>query len=355
MLRLPALRYQRLRVFLEAREPVELPPFKGSMLRGALGSALQDLACAWDAGGRPDCRECPLKAGCAYTRLMEPFVDPQDPQLPERYRKVETAPRPYVIEPIGEFHHHFENEDLLGFELLLFGRAVELGGAAAVACSRMAEGGLGVRRARFRMTHVLAEQPDGRWKPVCGEPGPDGRRTWRAPTVGVPLPTRVGRLPVPSEAHREATSRATPEWTLKLETPLYLRSRGRTVTALDVPTLTEAAWRRLADLASFHGESLGPSAQEDLELGRRWSQELARRVRLTRTRLRLRRIRRYSNRQKKSLFLEGLQGELHLAGPVEPLIPLFAAAEVLHLGKATAFGLGKVRLRPSSPLGEARG
>lgn len=53
---------------------------------------------------------------------------------------------------------------------------------------------------------------------------------------------------------------------------------------------------------------------------------------------------RYSARQQTRMALGGFVGRITFAGPLGPWVPLLKLGEVLHVGKGTAFGLGKYRL-----------
>ncbi|MBI5558670.1 MAG: CRISPR system precrRNA processing endoribonuclease RAMP protein Cas6 [Deltaproteobacteria bacterium] len=52
-------------------------------------------------------------------------------------------------------------------------------------------------------------------------------------------------------------------------------------------------------------------------------------------------IERYSNRQKTNMLIGGLQGKLVYEGELAEFLPLLRYCEVTHLGKQTAFGLGR--------------
>lgn len=114
---IPAIPYLRLRMTLEAQEPAALPPFHGSMLRGAFGHALRRTACTM--GPEQPCASCLLRHACAYTRLFEPYTAGEPPPF---LRGIDQAVRPYVFEPLdGE--GRWEAGDPLRFDLLLFGQA----------------------------------------------------------------------------------------------------------------------------------------------------------------------------------------------------------------------------------------
>jgi len=55
-------------------------------------------------------------------------------------------------------------------------------------------------------------------------------------------------------------------------------------------------------------------------------------------------LERYSYRQNKTLKLGGLMGEVVFEGYLVPYLSLLKLGEYLHIGKGTAFGLGKYRL-----------
>ncbi|MGB9722085.1 MAG: CRISPR system precrRNA processing endoribonuclease RAMP protein Cas6 [bacterium] len=53
---------------------------------------------------------------------------------------------------------------------------------------------------------------------------------------------------------------------------------------------------------------------------------------------------RYSGRQKKSVPMDGFIGTVIYEGDLSPFYPYLKAGEVLHIGKNTAFGMGKYRI-----------
>jgi hypothetical protein len=68
-------------------------------------------------------------------------------------------------------------------------------------------------------------------------------------------------------------------------------------------------------------------------------------VAVTSSTLQWRDWKRYSSRQQTSMKLGGLVGTVTYAGDLTPFLPLLLAGEVLHAGKATAFGLGKYHMK----------
>ncbi len=94
--------------------------------------------------------------------------------------------------------------------------------------------------------------------------------------------------------------------------------------------------RRVLEPAHFYA----PGAAIDWEFGRLLGRSAE--VRVVGSELRWRELERYSNRQERKTPLDGFVGSVTLAGELGPFVPLLRAAEVLHVGKGTTFGLGRV-------------
>jgi CRISPR/Cas system endoribonuclease Cas6 (RAMP superfamily) len=54
--------------------------------------------------------------------------------------------------------------------------------------------------------------------------------------------------------------------------------------------------------------------------------------------------RRYSNRQEQAMMMGGMVGKITYAGVPGEYLPLLKFCEQTHLGKATTFGLGKIKV-----------
>jgi len=313
---LPPLPHLRLRATVAAAEPARLPPYKGSMLRGAFGHALRATVCT--QGPRQTCESCPVRATCAYTRLFETFIEGEPPPFLGGLR---TSPRPYVFEPVGEANarRDYSPGDQLTFDLVLLGQAVELQPFVLVALERMAVGGLGRHRARFELQRVAWRSAQGTWH----EGYRRGERPW-SPVEAVPLPQ-----PESSNGHG---------LTLRFETPTRFKNRGKLTSDFTFRQLAFRMLRRVLEVAHFHV----PEAEVDWTF--RAFLERADYVRVTDRRLRWWDWERWSQRQKTSMRLGGFVGLVRLEGELQTFLPLLAAAELTHVGKGTTFGLGRVRV-----------
>ena len=81
--------------------------------------------------------------------------------------------------------------------------------------------------------------------------------------------------------------------------------------------------------------------------------EQAKEVRTVQRNLRWYGWERYSARQEQHINMGGFVGEITFEGDLWPFMPLIKAGEVLHVGKGTAFGLGRYEVKHQFPV-EAR-
>lgn len=291
---LVTLDYERLQFRLVAEATAQLPSFHGSMLRGAFGWALRGAACVYEAS-RP-CAPCDLRRLCCYSRLFEP---PPTAVTGPFLRGRKQGIRPYVVEPRSQTTH-FLLGDPLEFDLLLFGRAVALAPVVGLVVQRLAAGGLGAGRYPFRLVAVETAGP--------------------APLPAAPLAALGERARI------------------HFVTPARIFDGGRQVdpSAHGLRALALAITKRALELGHAHGEGAEVAIRPWLERTDA--------VRIERSTLRFENLDRYSNRQGRTVPIGGLVGSLDLAGDLGPLSPLLAAAEVLHVGKGTTYGLGQVRV-----------
>lgn len=311
---LPRLPYVRLCCTLRAQAPAVLPPFKGSLLRGAFGHALRRLSCAF--GPAQACPDCALRRTCVYPRIFETRIEDDPPPF---LRGLPTSPRPYIFEPATD-ERTFAPGDPLPFDLLLLGQAADLQAYALLAVERMARNGLGRDRIPFVLDDAKAATPTGGWKTVYAE----GRIS---PTLATIQPLHPSDAPLTGD-------RAV----LRFLTPTRLMVRGRLQEEPDFRPLVFAALRRALELSWFHH----PGAPLDWHF--RPLLDQASGIRVIAKTLRWHHWERYSNRQGRKIEMGGFVGMMRLEGDLQPFTQLLRLAEVLHVGKGTTFGLGRVAL-----------
>ena len=283
------------------RAPFRVPFHSGSMLHGLLGQALRRVACSRG----PRCEgACAEPAACRYSALFSP---PRPASREALLGAGQGAPPRLmpIVPPPGATELAAGEE--FGFGVRLFGEA--------------AERDLDDLEGAFE---AIADLPWGR----------EGGR--------VDLVT-IGRL----GPRRQELTVATGKWAagtvdIHCETPLWIERRGRLVRDLDLRTLVASTARRVTVLSRLYGSW---SSDEDEQM-----RELVAKAAAVPSQARLKPLRweRQRTDREEAQPLRGLLGELRAVGPVGELLPLLGAAEVVHVGKGTSFGLGRVRVTPSS-------
>lgn len=306
--------YARLRFTLVARERAELPVFLGSTLRGAMGHAFRELFCM-NRGAA--CADCMLRDRCTYSYLFETR---RLESVPGSAPAGEHLPRPYIIEVPMQSQGCYSKGEPLTFDLILIGDGLSFAPFFILAFEKAAAEGLGVIRAHYalhKVEQVLESDNIAIW---------GGGNQLLAPVQ--PLCTRNN--PHPDDAGRECL-------VIRLATPLLLVDQGRKQDEIPFRLLMRGIFRRLDQLGRIHGTG-GLDLPFRVLLERAGEVESAPGKRAAHWQD----LMRYSNRQQTKISLGGLCGQLSYRGSVSEFLPYLRMAEILHVGKSTVIGLGKI-------------
>ncbi len=315
----PSLTISLYRFTIEALAPMRLPAYKGGVLRGGLGVALKRMVCFQPR--TPACEGCPLRIHCPYAYLFETPLPPDAPVL----RTYKRIPLPFVLEPPLDDRTVYRPGEHLSFNLVLIGRARNYLPYFIVAFQELGRLGLGKGRTPYRLREVRAVHPLDSAEQVV----------YRA-EEGV---VQEIELSVNGEdVNRAALELPAERICIRFLSPTRLKHRGDYVRhGPPFHVLVRALLRRLSSLAVFHG-------------GGRWEAdftgiiERAGKVRLVRSDALWQEWRRYSSRQQQDMDLGGLLGEALYEGELAEFRPLLLWGSLVHVGKATAFGNGKVQV-----------
>lgn len=307
---LPLARY---RFDCVAHTPIRLPDYAGSLLRGAFGRALRQVACITR---EKDCAPCALKAGCPYSAVFAPGR----PATPHPLLGSSEIPAPYVIDPPEWGARVVGSGETFSFHMVLIGRAREHLPIVILAWRRALARGLGPGDGTGDIAAVAGENGQILHTPAEGTIAPHG--------AVPPAPT---------------FDKAPAELTLRFLTPLRLQHQGHALPPhrLTPRPLILAAARRASLLGEFHGDGAPPIDWKALAA----SADVLRDER----RLEWRDWTRYSSRQQQKMQLGGAIGDWTLRGDLSAALPWLHLGQWLHLGKETVFGLGGYRLIGQPP------
>lgn len=298
----------RLHLTVRAEGPLQLPPYAGSMLRGAFGHALLALSPLPHTDGKP----CALHASCPYCQLFAA------PPLPAHsLQKFSHMPQPYVIEPPTAGAQQLQAGQTFGFGLVLIGKALGLLPVVLQAWQRALRTGLGPGHTPCTLLEINDENGH---KPLPGK----GEQLSHLNTALPPAPALGAQA------------------TLHFHTPLRLQVQGKPAHAgkFSARDLLIALARRHQLLCDVHLGAAAP--QYDFKT----LVEQAQAVALQAQDLRWFDWGRYSQRQQQEIRLGGLLGSVQLEGDLAPFTELLHLGQWLHIGKNATMGLGGYRLMP---------
>lgn len=303
----PILSMVRLHLSARATEPLHLPEYAGSMLRGAFGHALRGLALMPHENNEP----CALHETCPYCQIFATHT------LHARHHQgVSQVPQPYIIEPPALGERILPAGECFGFGLVLIERALDQLPLVILAFERGLKKGLGKS---LTPCTLLSVQQQDRDLMVWGSE----ERKIRDVDLTLPAPAGVGQ-----------------EVTLRFKTPLRLQCQGRLVgkRELNARTLLVGLARRYQMLADIHLGARAP--QQDFKA----IDDSARALTLDCSAMQWFDWGRFSNRQQKEMMLGGLVGDISLRGDLRPFEDLLHLGQWFHVGKETTFGLGHYEL-----------
>ncbi|HFE65054.1 MAG TPA: CRISPR system precrRNA processing endoribonuclease RAMP protein Cas6 [Caldithrix sp.] len=289
---------------LKTQNSFGLPDFKGSTFRGKFGHVLKRTICIMS---HHKCDECELREKCAYTYLYE-----------TRNERKENVARPFVLEPPLTHQQFFLKDKYLYLNLVLIGGAIEYLPYFVYAFTQMGKEGIGQDRGKFLLTTVRAVDSAGQKHEIFDH------KTQQ-------LLTEVPRI-----KPDDFKAVFHPQITVQFLTPTDLRANGKRVDTVEFPVLLRAILRRYRSLQYYHNGG----EKEWFEIN--W--EAAEKIKIVHRETENRRLKRYSNRQKRPIPLGGITGKITYRGNLAPFIPWLKIGEYLHVGKGAVFGMGWYRM-----------
>lgn len=300
----------RYRFTFRITKPLRLPDYAGSTLRGVFGHALMQLS-----GINQDdiARKTPLALNSPYTQIFAPQASSTAQTTLNGLRQL---PVPYVIEaPLTTAKTWLAGESLQ-FHQVLTKPALSQLQVIILAWRRAFARGLGVGDGKAVLVSVETELPTGEWQEIYTE------IEARIRQHSVQLSAPIYNQPADVQLH--------------LLTPLRLQQQGKILGTQEINA--SIFLRNLIRRLSLYLQHQNPDACSLDSI--RHLNLLADQVQDERH-LEWQDWQRYSSRQKKTMKLGGVIGRWHLKNVPAELLACIYVGQWLHLGKETAFGLGK--------------
>jgi hypothetical protein len=309
--------FSAFRLNIRAEEPLHLPSYKGSALRGAFGYTLRRAFCMCMEKDK-DCGKCRYSNDCPYSYIFETRPSPDDPFL----RNKERVSNPYIIRPPLDEREEFSVGEELSFELILPGKSIEYLPFFLVAFIEMGKTGLGRGKGRFSLSRMETIGSDRSLTPIYH----DTDQMLRGRIIKITCGELLKSCP-PQEKCR-----------LRFLTRLELKEKEK-YPDIRFGVLFRGLLRRITTLAHLHC-GIDCSGIDFSGLS-----HAADEIRTVSSNLSYEHAERYSSRQKCRMPFGGLIGDISFEGELAPFWPFILLGEWVHVGKKTTFGLGRYELK----------
>lgn len=294
------IRYVKLHFKIRFREDTWLPMNKVSALRGGIGEMLLRANCIRNR----DCANCDFEQECIVRRTLYSKFD----RKPAFVTKGDSVG--YVLE-CENYEEQFYAGDVLGFQLILFGKTIVYFSQFLQAVAQLGFMGIGREHSQYDVISI---------KNTKGRELLDGQdilmEHYEIQLLGEYVRYRL--------AQKE-------EWEgrIRFKTPVTLKHEGNFQKKLTIEAVIPAIFRRMYILDCFEGLD----CQE-----MHWEQEYPR---VSEENSRMITVYRYSGTQDQKVALKGVKGDLVLETLPQDLLPVLLAGEIMHIGKNTSFGFGR--------------
>ncbi|WP_287007311.1 CRISPR system precrRNA processing endoribonuclease RAMP protein Cas6 [Candidatus Aquicultor secundus] len=311
-------RLAKYRIELRTLEPMILPKFKGSMLRGGFGHVFRRICCA---SREATCDSCLLRQSCPYVYVFE-TMPPVGSGFMAMQQKV---PHPYVFEPPLDDRTEYGAGEELIFHLILIGRGIEYLPYFIFAIRELGEVGIATRRHKFELSSIHALDC------LTG----DERLIY---SLSDNLVRAESAIVVGSDITSAAKKLNPEHLTLRFLTPTRIKYQGSYCFNDVIPiALVQNLTVRINALSYFHCGGIWDDNLKSLR-------ETALGVHAEESSFKKRDVLRYSNRQRQRDSLSGIVGEVTYKGDLKPLLPILLLGQFVHVGSDAVFGCGKYEL-----------
>lgn len=315
----PKLPLLKMEFTIQTEKPLQ-GQYTGSAWRGIMGWEMQKLICPLD---RP-VKDCVIQNNCPYFMLFE-----QKSNL----SGLSDSPRGYI------FYSEQSAKQEIKLYTTLIGYCSQLAPLVIQSLVRAQKRGLGQNANPFKLSQIREIVPR------------QGLRADKPQVLNLcesdPEPGKylTNFLQGPfyfQEWMDDPGFRGDLCCSFEIRTPLRLRKQGKYLQDIDFGFLLQSVLRRL--------EALNCVFAKGETLGREKWHKLSKKLADMANNLDYKKelswwdYKRYSNRQKKKVFMGGFVGNFTILNPTSEVVSWLRAAELIHIGKGAALGLGAISL-----------
>jgi hypothetical protein len=281
---------------------IYLSKFIISTIRGGFGYSFKKISCI---NKLKKCNECKFIKDCVYIRIFEPKIFNEE--------RIKEIPRPFVFEYPPETKNVYEENEILKFNFIIFGNAIDFFPYFFLSFLNLGNEGLGSTREKFIIERINQIYPF---------------------EMNI-FKNSEGNIKLPERKEIELVEGKDIE-TLKIKfiTPLKIKYEGKLVSYPEFHIFIRAILRRISLLLKYWCGFDGKIEFDEII-------EKAKEVKISECKLKWFDYERYSTRQKERIKHGGIKGEIEYKGDIKEFMPLIEIGSHIHIGKNTSFGLGK--------------
>lgn len=324
--KLEPIRVAKYRFVLRPFDFIKLTSYAGSSLRKDFSPVFKQITCT-EIDGK--CKACKKKKDCPYYISLEVGQGIPDPE----YKRYQTPPKPFIFEPpLQRKTFYSKNEDLY-YDLILVGKTLEYFPFFAASLQRLGQIGIGRNQGKYSMKRILAI--DLLQNVVAGEYNFNSGEQVGDRDFSVSL----GQIYEKYSLEYDEVNLVN----VTLATPLRMKRIGAEKWHLYFRTLMRNILTRIANLAyAYSGYTdflhfpeiiYDAGSVHTVKENFTWEDWRSRAVRESNSKVRL----------------GGCLGDVSYRGEITAFWPILRLGEILHIGKNTSFGLGRILLEKREP------
>ncbi len=295
------IRFIKLNIKMEVLESGKLPKDKASGIRGMIGQALQENTCV----GNGQCKACSFCETCIFYNVFHSKFRIQP------YFVFSNDSVGYMIE-CSQTKEYYHAGEFLTLSVTLFGDTIPYFSPLLHAFSMMEIKGLGKQHIPLRLHSITNRK---------------GKTILSNQSVNM----KEFQIEMLSDYIKERKQQITEIRQIFLESPCTIQVKHIMCYTLTAEQIVKSLIRRLYMLNCCEGNYMEPYYQIET-VGKTILQNTQEK-----------KITRYSNRQKQYMDLKGIQGSIKTERITGEAMDILLAGEIIHVGKNTSFGFGKIR------------
>ena len=146
--KLDRFRVAKYRFFLEAEADIKLDKFAGTSLRKVFVPIFKQISCLNEEG---PCENCIKEKECPFFISIESGSSEPDPNL----KRFQTPPKPFIFEPALQRRTFYRRNEEFTLDLVLIGKSIDFLPQFVASLRCVGETGIGPNRGRFTLKNIV--------------------------------------------------------------------------------------------------------------------------------------------------------------------------------------------------------